>query len=286
MRTIYISLIALLVLAAKSKDASAISLPDSSSCSAAAGAQCLKITNTNAASNGNAIIGVTSNAGIAVEGIATGTAIGVGAGSAGGFAVSGVSSGNTGGFFQSTSSTGNGVYAAASAGGTGSAVFGAAGGSFTAWAGNFDGDTQARGYYNSSDARLKKDIVDMPQSLARILKLRPVTYRWKSDGAERPLQLGLIAQEVQKIAPEVIRTDAKTGMLSINYVELLPVVIKAVQEQQAVIRQQDARIAALERERAPVTSSLFSGGLGGGLAAGLIPLGLIVAFRRNRKRQD
>jgi hypothetical protein len=65
-------------------------------------------------------------------------------------------------------------------------------------------------------------------------------------------QLGLIAQEVQKIVPEVVRADGPSQMLSVNYTALVPVMIKAVQEQQKIIEWQEARIDTLERRRAPL----------------------------------
>jgi hypothetical protein len=77
------------------------------------------------------------------------------------------------------------------------------------------------------------------------------------------------------------------GMLSVNYATLLPVAIKAVQEQQVVIDRQEARLAALERRREPVMSSLLSGGgLGGGVALGLLPFGLFLALRRRGKQES
>jgi hypothetical protein len=134
---------------------------------------------------------------------------------------------------------------------------------------------------------LKKDIKDARYGLEQLLRLRPVTFKWKNEnGNGDGLQLGLIAQEVQKVVPEVVNTDATTGMLVVNYTALLPLAIKAVQEQQRVIEQQEARLAALERGRGPVVSSLFSGGLGGGVALGLLPLGLVLALRRRGKQES
>ncbi len=82
-------------------------------------------------------------------------------------------------------------------------------------------------------------------------------------------------------------TDGESGMLSVNYTALLPIVIKGVQEQQKIVReqqqrlqQQGDRIAALERGRGPVMSSLLSGGLGQGTVLGMAAFALSALLRR------
>lgn len=242
---------------------------------------------TGTASSGIAVVGTGQ---VGVNGVSNGSGEGVVGNSVSGVGIFGTSGSSTGisglgsnGVVGSSNNiTGFGVEGIANSTGTGSGVFGDAGGSFTAWAGNYNGDVQARGYYNSSDARLKREIKDAPFGLYQLLKLRPVTYKWKTESSDGDVQMGLIAQEVQKIFPNVVRTDGRSGILSINYTELLPVVIKAVQEQQKVIDLQEARISKLERERAPITSSLLPVGLGGGVALALLPLGLIVGTRRRK----
>jgi len=60
-------------------------------------------------------------------------------------------------------------------------------------------------------------------------------WKWKADANGRT-QLGLIAQEVEPIIPElVLRGESKDHLLSMNYVGLLPIVVRAIQEQQAII---------------------------------------------------
>jgi Chaperone of endosialidase len=149
------------------------------------------------------------------------------------------------------------------------------------YAGFFNGNVYATGVYYGSDARLKTDIKDMPYGLEQVIKLRPVTYKWK-DGRSDKKQLGLLAQDVESVVPEVIGHSGNSDMLSINYTALLPVMIKAVQEQQKVIEGQQARIAKLEAGRAPVMSSVLGGRIGEGFVLGLVPLGLLVGLRRRR----
>ena len=82
----------------------------------------------------------------------------------------------------------------------------------------------------NSDRRLKKDITDLQYGLSEIVKLQPKTYHWKNN-TQSKRSLGLIAQDVQSIIPEIVNTqenDAKT--LGISYTELIPVLINAIKE--------------------------------------------------------
>lgn len=118
---------------------------------------------------------------------------------------------------------------------------------------------------------MKKDVKDAAYGIAEVLKLRPVTYLWKNEDLGKGTQFGLIAQEVQRVLPELVREDS-SKTLAINYVQLVPVLVRAVQQQQA-------EITKLEHEPMPVVSSLLQGG-GGALALALVPLGFFAAWRR------
>jgi hypothetical protein len=144
----------------------------------------------------------------------------------------------------------------------------------------FEGDVYHNGtLVSSSDARLKRDVRDLRRGLQEVLKLRPVTFKWKR-GDEKKAHLGLIAQEVQKVLPELVATAKEPKgpeIMTVTYLELLPVMIKAVQEQNEIIARQEARITSLEKARAETRMSSL---LGGGALLGLVPLGLLVRFRR------
>lgn len=174
---------------------------------------------------------------------------------------------------------GNGVTGAITTNGVGAAVKGDATNSATAWAGNFIGDVQARGFYNASDARLKTDIKDATYGLPELLRLRPVTYKWKS-GGERRARNGLIAQEVQAVFPSAIRVDGNTGMMSVDYVSILPVAIKAIQQQQQTIDRLQTRVEELERKSPPVVSSTFWTAPGALLGLMVLPVGVVIARRK------
>jgi hypothetical protein len=161
--------------------------------------------------------------------------------------------------------------------GTGIAVYGDSAFSGTAWAGKFDGRVSAQSYSTHSDARLKTNIRNSTYGMETLGKLRAVTYKWKDASRDQTQQVGLIAQEVQKLIPELVSTDAKTNVLSINYQGLVPVLVKSVQEQQQVIKQQGERIAALEKLTArPVQADATL------LSLGLIPLAAFAAWRRRK----
>ena len=62
------------------------------------------------------------------------------------------------------------------------------------------------------------------------MKMKPAKYQYKS-AEDNKVSLGFIAQEMQRVVPEVvIETDSKTKYLGINYTELIPVLTKAIQE--------------------------------------------------------
>ncbi len=92
----------------------------------------------------------------------------------------------------------------------------------------------------SSDARLKQDIIDLGPSLAKVLALRPVRYRSANDITGKQ-QVGLIAQEVQAIVPEVVESDSR-GTLGVAYGSLVPLLIAAIQEQQIEIEALKAKL--------------------------------------------
>ena len=108
---------------------------------------------------------------------------------------------------------------------------------------------------NTSDMRLKEDIRSIENALHRVLQLRGVTFTWKAD-PESGAQLGLIAQEVQKVFPDLVH-ESQHGLLGVDYSEMVGVFVEAIKEQQFLIDQQaaeierlkslEARIEALER---------------------------------------
>jgi len=64
--------------------------------------------------------------------------------------------------------------------------------------------------------------------------MQPVSYNWKKT-PNTDKQLGLIAQDVRKVVPEVVKGDEAKENLGMNYTELIPVLINAIKEQQQQI---------------------------------------------------
>ena len=111
------------------------------------------------------------------------------------------------------------------------------GASSTLYLQNDGGDVSVGGkIVHTSDMRLKKNINLLYYGLREILKMNPVIYDWKSDSDEQHKNIGLLAQDIQPLIKEVVHIgDDKPGTLSISYTELIPVLIKAIQEQQSII---------------------------------------------------
>ncbi len=98
------------------------------------------------------------------------------------------------------------------------------------------------GSYSSSDRRLKKSISNVPSVLAKLNQLQPVKYRFNQESDTAPLSLGLIAQDVQTLFPELVaaspvRKNGEGGTLMVNYTGLGVIAVKAIQEQQVQIDQ-------------------------------------------------
>ncbi|MEO8069452.1 MAG: tail fiber domain-containing protein, partial [Flavobacteriales bacterium] len=102
------------------------------------------------------------------------------------------------------------------------------------------------GVVNTSDAREKKDIRPLNYGLAEVLKLKPVRFRWKNNPVDGD-KLGLIAQDLQLVLPETVvdkawqtneegsHTQVPAERLGVYYSDIIPVLIKAIQEQQQEI---------------------------------------------------
>lgn len=105
---------------------------------------------------------------------------------------------------------------------------------------------QAGSFLYNSDRRLKDNIQTLDGGLAKLLQLHPVSFTWNSGPRKGKHDIGLIAQDVQKVQPELVNTDTTTGYLAVDYPKLAPILIKAIQEQQAEIDALKARVAELE----------------------------------------
>jgi len=98
---------------------------------------------------------------------------------------------------------------------------------------------------NVSDARLKENIADIHYGLSTVLKMHPVQYKWK-ESEDKDTKLGFLAQELRQVIPEVVVGDESKETLAVNYTEIIPLLVKAIQEQQQQIEQLKKKVTALE----------------------------------------
>ncbi len=120
-----------------------------------------------------------------------------------------------------------------------------------------NGNVLAAAYLYTSDRRLKTDIKDI-DGLETILNLRGVKFRWKETGAN---EIGLIAQEVEEVAPDLVVTNAITGMKSVKYGNIVAPLIEATKElygickdTQEKVEKHDRDIASLKEENQSLKS--------------------------------
>uniref|UniRef100_UPI004049066B tail fiber domain-containing protein n=1 Tax=Fulvivirga sp. TaxID=1931237 RepID=UPI004049066B len=104
------------------------------------------------------------------------------------------------------------------------------------------------GLVQTSDARLKTNILPLKNTLSNVLKMRGVTYNWIDPSKSQANQIGVIAQEVEAIYPEFVHTDDK-GMKSVNYSQMVAVLIEAMKEM-------NGKIESLETENASLKASI------------------------------
>ena len=93
-------------------------------------------------------------------------------------------------------------------------------------------EVYAAAFWYTSDKSLKKDITPLENSLEKVKQLEGVSFKWK-DNEEK--DIGLIAQDVEKIFPELVSTNKETGLKSVEYGKLTAILIEAIKEQQKQI---------------------------------------------------
>jgi hypothetical protein len=108
----------------------------------------------------------------------------------------------------------------------------------------------ATAYVTSSDYRLKEDVQPMTGALEKVAALKPVTYKWKADGSDGE---GFIAHELQVVCPaavsgekDAVNEDGSINPQGIDTSFLVATLTAAIQEQQAMIEELKAKVAALE----------------------------------------
>lgn len=109
----------------------------------------------------------------------------------------------------------------------------------------------------ASSERYKTDVAAMGADTAKLQKLRPVSFHLKTDPAGA-VQYGLIAEEVDKLYPELVIRDAAGTIQGVRYDELAPMLLNEVQKQQRVNAAQAEKIASLEQQLAGIQAALLN----------------------------
>lgn len=111
-----------------------------------------------------------------------------------------------------------------------------------------------------SDGRYKKNILPLKSSLDKVMQLRPVTYNWRTEEFPNKhftndLQIGFIAQELEKVIPQVVHTDvADNNYKSVDYGRLTPVLVEAMKEQQVQIEKLQKEVEELKKVKSEYDS--------------------------------
>jgi hypothetical protein len=124
----------------------------------------------------------------------------------------------------------------------------------------------AYGWVTYSDQRVKKEVEEIPYGLKEIMALRPVKYNHHSSDIKdvtKPIdeykeEIGFIAQEVHPVINEVVYQpeDESKSLWSMDYERLTPVLVKAVQEQQAIIESLQQQLSEKESEMKSLKSDV------------------------------
>lgn len=97
-------------------------------------------------------------------------------------------------------------------------------------------------WYGTSDLNLKENIVEIDHALDKCLALTGVYFTWKDQQLFSPgRQVGFVAQEVQKILPEVVLED-RNGELALEYGRMVPVLLEAIKELTARVKVLESKV--------------------------------------------
>lgn len=111
----------------------------------------------------------------------------------------------------------------------------------------------------TSDGKLKTEIKDLEKALEIVQSLNGKTYNWseemqKESGADNGRHTGFIAQDIQKVLPELVIAD-ENNRLGVNYTEIIPILTEAIKELNAKVEKQNN--AVIENEELKSKISLF-----------------------------
>ncbi len=119
--------------------------------------------------------------------------------------------------------------------------------------GDFAGPVHASSFETSSDLRFKTSIQPLKNALEKVSQLNPVTFKWsklykeslKRNGGDESTHVGLIAQEVEKVIPEIVtkwEQDGVTDYRAIDYARLVPYLIESIKALKAKVEELDHKL--------------------------------------------
>jgi len=114
------------------------------------------------------------------------------------------------------------------------------------------GTAYSTGGWQGSDIRFKKNIKPIGSALDKVMNITPVSFNWKIDeypnkGFPNGTHYGVIAQEIEKVIPEVVR-EGPNGEKAVSYTELVPILIESVKEQQFQIKSMQNETSEIRKE--------------------------------------
>ena len=145
-------------------------------------------------------------------------------------------------------------------------VYGEASSPSVGYAGWFNGGLVYTGVFGSvSDKNLKENIKDLPASIDIVMKIKPKEFSFKKiTGLNLPSgnQVGFLAQDMKELLPNLVNqnglplpnltnesdsisTETKEKYLTLNYIGLIPYIIKSIQDQQLTIEKQSALLKSI-----------------------------------------
>ncbi|RPJ04059.1 MAG: tail fiber domain-containing protein, partial [Deltaproteobacteria bacterium] len=111
--------------------------------------------------------------------------------------------------------------------------------------------TFAYGYDSPSSEEFKENIAPIEAALDKILSISGISFTWKTGeeykdkGFPEGRHYGVIAEEVEKVLPEIVR-DVQDGSKAVAYTEIIPVLIEAIKEQQKAIQELKATVERMK----------------------------------------
>lgn len=158
--------------------------------------------------------------------------------------------------------------------------------SSSGWGGYFSGNVFTTGSYSASDKKLKQNVADLSNAMDIINKLQPKSYEYRQDGNFKSMRLpegkhfGLIAQELEQVLPTLVKAtkfDARVqqsgngangqsatekaetiDFKAVNYTELIPIVVKGMQDMDKRVRDTEAENNELRKEVAELRQLVLS----------------------------